>query len=95
MHRVPGAQLAARNNSPPFTRIPVTKRRLAAFLSRGRIMPLYEYVCYKCGNSFESLRRMTDDDKELRCPACGSEKIERVLSTFSRRRCGGLPSGFG
>ena len=37
-------------------------------------MPLYEYVCYKCGNSFELLRRMNDDDREVRCPECGSER---------------------
>ncbi len=58
-------------------------------------MPLYEYLCYKCGNSFEKLRRIADDDKELRCPACGSEKIERVLSSFRSGRCGGSSTGFG
>jgi putative FmdB family regulatory protein len=56
-------------------------------------MPLYEYLCYKCGNSFEKLRRIADDDRELRCPACGSEKIERVLSSFSSRGCSGSSSG--
>jgi putative FmdB family regulatory protein len=56
-------------------------------------MPLYEYVCYSCGNSFEMLRRMSDDDHELRCPECGSDKIERALSAFSTGRCGRPASG--
>ena len=57
-------------------------------------MPLYEYVCYECGDSFEKLRRMSDDDRDLKCPACGSPKIERVLSSFSSRRCSSS-TGFG
>lgn len=55
-------------------------------------MPLYDYVCYVCGNSFEKLRRMSDDDSEIRCPECGSERIERLLSTFSTGGCGGSGS---
>ena len=51
-------------------------------------MPLYDYVCYTCGNSFEKLRRMSDDDRDVRCPECGSENIERMLSTFSTGGCG-------
>ena len=50
-------------------------------------MPLYDYVCYYCGNSFEKLRRMSDDDSDVRCPDCGSEHIERLLSTFSTGSC--------
>lgn len=56
-------------------------------------MPLYEYVCYQCGNSFELLRRIADDDKGVRCPSCASDKIERVLSSFSSGRCGRSSSG--
>lgn len=51
-------------------------------------MPLYDYVCYACGYTFEKLRRMSDDDGEIRCPECGSERIERLLSTFSTGKCG-------
>ena len=57
-------------------------------------MPLYEYLCYQCGNSFERLRRIADDDNELRCPACDSKKIDRVLSSFSSGRCSGSSSSF-
>jgi putative FmdB family regulatory protein len=51
-------------------------------------MPLYDYVCYDCGHSFEMLRRLKDDDREVRCPECDSERIERMLSTFATGGCG-------
>ncbi len=51
-------------------------------------MPLYEYQCRSCGKSFEKLRRIKDDDSELRCPNCQSRKIERQLSSFSAGGCG-------
>ena len=57
-------------------------------------MPLYDYACYECGNSFEKLRRMSDDDRELRCPQCGSDRIERLLSTFATAGCGSGSSRF-
>lgn len=58
-------------------------------------MPLYKYVCPKCGHSFEKLCRVTDN-KELRCPECGSKKAMRVFPSFRNRRCKRSPSaGFG
>ncbi len=45
-------------------------------------MPLYDYVCYACGSTFEKLRPMSDKDDDVRCPDCGSEHVERLLSTF-------------
>lgn len=47
-------------------------------------MPLYEYRCADCGETFERLRRWDDSDRELRCPRCQSEQIERLLSAFSQ-----------
>jgi putative FmdB family regulatory protein len=46
-------------------------------------MPLYEYHCRNCDRSFEMLRRMTDDDTDVRCPHCGSDQVERELSAFA------------
>jgi putative FmdB family regulatory protein len=46
-------------------------------------MPLYEYRCRICGKSFEVLRRMQDADRDLKCPDCQSDEIERLLSTFA------------
>lgn len=56
-------------------------------------MPLYEYRCQKCGKRFEMLRRMQDADRELKCPECRSEEVERLLSTFATGGC--TPSGSG
>lgn len=44
-------------------------------------MPIYEFSCQKCGDDFEALCRMggTADDG---CPACGSQRIAKRMSTF-------------
>ncbi len=43
-------------------------------------MPLYEYKCKKCGNSFEEL---VFGEEKVKCPKCGSEEVEKLLSVFS------------
>ena len=45
-------------------------------------MPIYEYVCKKCGRGFERLHRTSDTDAPA-CPACGAANPERVMSGFS------------
>src|SRR5580658_637672 len=41
-------------------------------------MPLYEYLCNKCGHRFERIRKFSD--KQLtKCPECGGV-IEQVIS---------------
>ncbi len=43
-------------------------------------MPTYDYVCNACGHRFEEFQTMTA--KELRkCPACGANKLERLIGT--------------
>jgi hypothetical protein len=39
------------------------------------------------------LRRMQDADRELECPECRSDAVERLLSTFATGGC--TPSGGG
>jgi putative FmdB family regulatory protein len=56
-------------------------------------MPMYEYRCQGCGKSFELLRRMQDSDRDLKCPECQSDEVERLLSTFAAGGC--KPSGSG
>jgi putative FmdB family regulatory protein len=48
---------------------------------------MYEYCCRKCGKQFEMLRRMQDADRDLTCPECRSEEVERLLSKFSSGGC--------
>jgi putative FmdB family regulatory protein len=41
-------------------------------------VPLYEYLCKKCGNRFEKIQKFSDPEiKE--CPQCSGE-VERLLS---------------
>lgn len=64
-------------------------------------MPIYEYKCDKCGNEFEELVIMAED--EPACPACGQEHCKRLLSisrgSANSKGGTGLPSdlssGFG
>lgn len=43
-------------------------------------MPMYEYRCQDCGAKYEQLRRMSDADKDLECPLCGSHNVRREIS---------------
>lgn len=45
-------------------------------------MPIYEYVCGKCGHGFEHLHN-TSDLSAPACPACGAPGPEKVMSSFS------------
>ncbi len=56
-------------------------------------MPLYEYRCPQCNYRFEKLRRMQDADRDIQCPQCRCEQVERQLSTFAAGGC--APSGSG
>ncbi|MGO9086100.1 MAG: FmdB family zinc ribbon protein [Candidatus Sulfotelmatobacter sp.] len=51
-------------------------------------MPLYEYHCLSCGNTFEMLRRIKDADSDVECPKCRCTKVERQFSTFAAGGCG-------
>lgn len=52
-------------------------------------MPLLEYRCARCEKTSEVLVLAGDDAAETRCPSCGSEKMSRLLSTFSARASSG------
>ncbi|MGE4263220.1 MAG: zinc ribbon domain-containing protein [Desulfovibrio sp.] len=56
-------------------------------------MPLYEYRCRTCGQSFEDLVRNAEDEAALVCPACGAKEPERCLSACAVRVGGGTGSG--
>ena len=44
-------------------------------------MPLYEFVCRKCGKRFESLVAV-GKEKDVVCAECGAADIEKVISCF-------------
>ena len=46
-------------------------------------MPIYTYVCKECGENFELLVGVTAERVELKCTKCGSDNIEKTVSSFS------------
>jgi len=52
-------------------------------------MPIYEFKCLKCENYQEILLKSSDEKVELKCSQCGSEDLERVLSTTRHVMGGG------
>ncbi len=51
-------------------------------LMMGEEMPLYEYVCSRCGFRFELLRPISRSSEGASCPCC-QNGAERVLSPFT------------
>lgn len=46
-------------------------------------MPLYEFDCLSCGQSFDKLVRSAEAIKEVVCPICGQAHVQKKLSTFA------------
>ncbi|MFA4965397.1 MAG: zinc ribbon domain-containing protein [Thermoleophilia bacterium] len=46
-------------------------------------MPVYEYVCGRCGEVFELLVGLSERDVARECPHCGSSEVKRRLSSFT------------
>ena len=55
-------------------------------------MPIYEYVCERCGVKSEILQRLGTDGRHT-CPKCNCKKMRKVFSLFAARTAG--PSGSG
>lgn len=54
-------------------------------------MPIYEFKCSKCGEFFELLKMSSRDEEAIKCPKCGSDEFERVLSTTTYSMGDGSP----
>jgi len=65
-------------------------------------MPIFEYLCNKCGNDFEEL--VFGKAPRVSCPSCGNKKVQRAMSVFasssggsfrpsSGSSCGGCSKG--
>lgn len=48
-------------------------------------MPIYEYICKKCGRK-NSFLIYPWEDEVLKCKFCGSQKLQRIISRFARLR---------
>lgn len=49
-------------------------------------MPIYEFVCDKCGKRFSALVGMIAQPKPLACPRCGGTALTKQVSRFARVR---------
>jgi putative FmdB family regulatory protein len=46
-------------------------------------MPIHEYQCVECRAKFEKLvRSMSSPASQVKCPKCGKETVEKLLSSF-------------
>ena len=45
-------------------------------------MPIREFCCRDCGNTFEYLILKKSDEAQASCPKCKSRNLERLLSVF-------------
>ena len=45
-------------------------------------MPIYEYLCSRCGAQFESIRTVSCADDPIECKLCGAP-ASRQISNFS------------
>jgi putative FmdB family regulatory protein len=52
-------------------------------------MPIFEFVCLDCGDSFDKLLRSSQAVGDVICPTCESRQIRKKLSLFSSRVSGG------
>ncbi|MFO7917692.1 MAG: zinc ribbon domain-containing protein [Anaerolineae bacterium] len=46
-------------------------------------MPIYEYRCKQCEETFDKLRSFADADAPVQCPRCQQEGAERMISAFA------------
>jgi putative FmdB family regulatory protein len=52
-------------------------------------MPLFEFVCTDCEQSFEELLRNVDAAGQVTCPRCGGRQVKKELSSFASKSSGG------
>jgi putative FmdB family regulatory protein len=51
------------------------------------MMPIYEFECSACGDTFERLQKLSDPDPSV-CPACGASRVKRRLTAPAFRLAG-------
>jgi putative FmdB family regulatory protein len=52
-------------------------------------MPLFEFICGKCGSQFELLVRSSSAVDGVVCPSCQSIEVKKKVSTFASKVSGG------
>lgn len=52
-------------------------------------MPIYEFKCQKCDEFFELLVMGKNDEEDCKCPKCGAQSFERIMSRTNFNVSGG------
>ncbi|OGG95154.1 MAG: hypothetical protein A2527_08255 [Candidatus Lambdaproteobacteria bacterium RIFOXYD2_FULL_50_16] len=55
-------------------------------------MPLFDYHCDQCGQTFTELRKGEQKDQPIDCPSCGSTQTQRLVTSFALGGQGGSTS---
>jgi putative FmdB family regulatory protein len=55
-------------------------------------MPIFEFVCTECEETFEDLVLSLSKIDEVVCPSCGGEKVKKKMSTFASKPAAGMGS---
>lgn len=55
-------------------------------------MPIFEFVCTECDESFEDLVLSISKIDEVVCPSCGGGKVNKKMSAFAAKPAGGASS---
>ena len=58
-------------------------------------MPIFEFACNDCGQSFEELLRNGSDTSMVVCPSCSSQQVKKRISTFVSKVFGGSSFSMG
>ncbi len=48
-------------------------------------MPIFEFVCTECEETFEDLVLNLSKIDEVICPSCGGDKVKKKMSTFASK----------
>ena len=51
-------------------------------------MPIYTYLCNKCGKQFDVFVRMNSDKSKVVCSECNCINLTRIFAPFSVRSTG-------
>ena len=46
-------------------------------------MPHYVFVCQACKKEFSKILHISELEKGVKCPECGSEKVQQQVAAFS------------
>ena len=56
-------------------------------------MPIYEFKCLKCNDCFELLILDREETVDSKCPHCGSEDFEKIISASNHSIRSGSGAG--